>query len=70
MLKLMTWLFGPTAGKILIDDMPVERYNVDQLRGEMASQSQAPVVYPVSVRDNVALSLPLAYDVSQVHVEV
>ena len=69
MLKLMARLFDPTAGKILIDDMPVERYDADQLRGAMAFQSQAPVVYPVSVRDNIAFSLSAACAVAHADVD-
>lgn len=71
MLKLLARLFDPTAGEILIDDVPLVRYDAVQLRAAMAFQSQSPVVYPVSVRENIAFSLPptLKRDVTQAHVE-
>lgn len=69
MFKLLARLFDPTAGDILIDDVPLVRYDVDQLRAAMAFQSQSPVVYPVTVRENIAFSLPPTFHVEQAHVE-
>ncbi|KAF8447161.1 P-loop containing nucleoside triphosphate hydrolase protein [Boletus edulis BED1] len=58
MLKLLARLFDPIAGEILIDDLPL-------LRAAMAFQSQSAVVYPVSVRENIALGLPPAFSIEQ-----
>lgn len=57
MLKLLARLFDPTAGEILVDDMPLVRYDVDQFRAAVAFQSQSPAVYPVNVRENIAFGL-------------
>ncbi|KAG6371979.1 P-loop containing nucleoside triphosphate hydrolase protein [Boletus reticuloceps] len=69
MLKLLARLFDPIAGEILIDDLPLVHYDMDQLRAAMAFQPQSAVVYPVSVRENIALGLPPAFSVEQAHVE-
>ncbi|KAG8216277.1 P-loop containing nucleoside triphosphate hydrolase protein [Butyriboletus roseoflavus] len=69
MVKLLARLFDPTAGDILIDDLPLVRYDMDQLRAAMVFQSQSPVVYPVTVRENIAFSLPHKSNVEREHVE-
>lgn len=69
MLKLLARLFDPTAGEILVDDLPLVRYDMDLLRAAMAFQSQYPVVYPVTVRENIAFGLPLTFDIEEEHVE-
>ncbi|KAG8217985.1 P-loop containing nucleoside triphosphate hydrolase protein [Butyriboletus roseoflavus] len=65
MLKLLARLFDPTVGEILIDDLPLVRWDMDQLRAAMAFQSQSPVVYPVTVRENIAFSLPPTFNVER-----
>jgi ABC-type multidrug transport system fused ATPase/permease subunit len=69
MLKLLARLFDPTAGEILIDDLPLVRYDMDQLRAAMAFQSQCPVVYPVTMKENIAFGLPPTFNIEQEHVE-
>jgi len=69
MLKLLARLFDPTAGEIFIDDLPLVRYDMDQLRNAMAFQSQSPVVYPVTMRENIAFGLPPTFNVEPGHVE-
>ncbi|KAI9568052.1 P-loop containing nucleoside triphosphate hydrolase protein [Boletus coccyginus] len=69
MLKLLARLFDPTVGEIFIDDLPLIRYDMDQLRDAMAFQSQSPVVYPVTMRENIAFGLPPTFNVEPEHVE-
>ena len=69
MLKLLARLFDPTAGEILIDDLSLVRYDMDQLRAAMTFQSQSPVVYPVTVRENIAFGLPPTFNIEQERVE-
>lgn len=69
MLTLLARLFDPTAGEILVDDVPLVRYDVDQLRAAMAFQSQSPVVYPVTVRENIAFGLPPTSTIEEAQVE-
>lgn len=69
MLKLLARLFDPTAGDILIDDVPLVQYDTDELRAAMAFQSQSPVVYPVTVRENIAFGLPPTFNIEQEHIE-
>lgn len=69
MLKLLARLFDPTAGEILVDDLPLVRYDMDQLRAAMAFQSQSPVVYPVTMKENIAFGLPPMFNIEREHVE-
>ncbi|KIJ59724.1 hypothetical protein HYDPIDRAFT_32940 [Hydnomerulius pinastri MD-312] len=69
MLKLLARLFDPSAGEILVDDRPLKSYDIDQLRAAMSILSQSPVVYPVSVRDNLCLGLPPTLKPSEEQVE-
>lgn len=69
MLKLLARLFDPSKGKIFIDDKPLTSYDTDKLRAAMSFLSQAPVIYPVSVRENISLGLLSRRDVSDKDVE-
>ncbi|KAH7904878.1 P-loop containing nucleoside triphosphate hydrolase protein [Hygrophoropsis aurantiaca] len=57
MLKLLARLFDPTSGQILIDGKPHAAYKIDELRESMSFLSQSPVVYPLSVRENICIGL-------------
>lgn len=69
MLKLLARLFDPSKGQIFIDDKPLTSYDADMLRAAMSFLPQAPVVYPVSVRENISLSLLSKRDVNDKDVE-
>ncbi|KAF7327667.1 hypothetical protein MKEN_00346100 [Mycena kentingensis (nom. inval.)] len=58
LLGLLTRTWTPTSGQILIDDKPVERYALSQLRGAIAAVEQDENVYPaVSLSDSVMLGV-------------
>ena len=58
LLKLVARLCNPTEGEILIDENPILTYNSDDLRGSMAFLPQLPVLFPMSVKENICLGLP------------
>jgi ABC-type multidrug transport system fused ATPase/permease subunit len=47
--------YRPTAGQVLIDDVPIEQYGVGSLRNRIALVSQEPVLFARSIRDNILL---------------
>jgi len=69
MLKLLARLFDPTNGQIFIDDKPLTSYDADKLRAAMSFLPQAPVVFPMSVRENISLGLLSKRNVSDKDVE-
>ncbi|HKV57825.1 MAG TPA: ABC transporter ATP-binding protein, partial [Ktedonobacteraceae bacterium] len=53
LVKLLTRLYEPTAGQILIDDVPIEEYDADDLRRHVSVLFQDFVEYEMTVRENV-----------------
>lgn len=53
LVKLLTRLYEPTAGRILLDDIPLEEYDVDDLRRHISAIFQDFVEYEMTVRENV-----------------
>jgi ABC-type multidrug transport system fused ATPase/permease subunit len=64
LMKLLGRLFDPISGDIYVDDQPLPSFDVAQLRDSMAFLSQSSEVYPVSLRENIALGIS-----SQKHIE-
>lgn len=54
---LLLRLYEPSAGSIEIDDQDVRFLDVDWCRANMAAVDQQPIVFDLSVHDNVALGL-------------
>jgi len=57
---LLTGLYRPTAGRILLDGVDLFDCNLDQVRRQIASISQRPQFFGMSVRRNIALYAPEA----------
>lgn len=51
--KLLTRLYEPTSGQILIDDRPIEEYDVDDVRQNMGVIFQDYIKYEMSVGNNI-----------------
>jgi hypothetical protein len=51
-------LATPTCGEVLVDDMPLNDYDIHQLRSSMAILTQSEEIYPVSIRENILIGLP------------
>jgi ATP-binding cassette, subfamily B, bacterial len=62
MLSLLPRFFDPTAGTIAIDGIDVREYRLKELRRQIALVLQPPLVFPISVRDNIAYGRPDADD--------
>ncbi len=62
MLSLVPRFFDPTTGSVLIDGVDVREYRLKSLRQQIAMVLQPPLVFPISVRDNIAYGRPGAAD--------
>ena len=51
---LLLRLFDPSRGRLLLDGVPYQEYDLAELRGQMAYVTQDPVLYDLSVRENIA----------------
>ncbi|KAG1765849.1 P-loop containing nucleoside triphosphate hydrolase protein [Suillus placidus] len=58
LLKLIARLSNPTEGEILIDDNPLSTYDSDDVRASIAFLPQLPLLFPMSVKENICLGLP------------
>ncbi len=62
MMGLLPRFFDATKGVVLIDGVDVRDYRLDSLRRQIAMVLQPPLVFPMSVRDNIAYGRPDAGD--------
>jgi len=62
LLGLLPRFFDPSTGNILIDGTDVREYQLKSLRQQIAMVLQPPLVFPLSVRDNIAYGRPGASD--------
>lgn len=53
LVKLLTRLYEPTAGRIFIDDIPLEEYDLNDLRRHISAIFQDFVQYEMTVGENV-----------------
>ncbi len=62
LLSLVPRFFDPSAGSVLIDGVDLRQYRLKSLRQQVAMVLQPPLVFPLSVRDNIAYGRPGASD--------
>jgi ATP-binding cassette, subfamily B, bacterial len=62
LLSLVPRFFDPTTGRLLIDGVDARAYQLKSLRRQIAMVLQPPLVFPISVRDNIAYGRPEAGD--------
>jgi ATP-binding cassette subfamily B protein len=62
MMGLLPRFFDPSAGAVLIDGVDLREYRLHSLRQQIAMVLQPPLVFPMSVRDNIAYGRPDATD--------
>ncbi|MDX2819966.1 ABC transporter ATP-binding protein [Streptomyces ipomoeae] len=53
LVKLLTRLYEPSGGQILVDDVPIEEYDIDDLQRHMGVIFQDFIRYELPVRDNI-----------------
>ncbi|WP_043526743.1 lipid A export permease/ATP-binding protein MsbA [Litchfieldella xinjiangensis] len=66
LVSLLPRFYRPTAGRILIDDVPVENYRLAPLRRQLALVNQQVTLFNASVADNIAYGVP---DANREHIE-
>jgi ATP-binding cassette subfamily B protein len=62
LLGLLPRFFDPSAGSVLIDGVPLGEYRIADLRRQISMVLQPPLVFPLSVKDNIAYGRPGADD--------
>ncbi len=58
LLGLLARLFDPTAGTVTIDGVDIREYTLNSLRSQIAMVLQPPLIFPLSVADNIAYGRP------------
>ncbi|MDX5446314.1 MAG: ATP-binding cassette domain-containing protein [Zoogloeaceae bacterium] len=56
--QLLLRFYDPDSGRILLDGVPLDRADPQQVRGRIALVSQEPVIFACSVADNVRYARP------------
>jgi ABC-type multidrug transport system fused ATPase/permease subunit len=62
-LKLITRLYDPTEGQVLIDGQDIKRVSIQSLRSQIAVVPQVPVLFTGTVKENILLANPNATDI-------
>jgi ATP-binding cassette subfamily B protein/subfamily B ATP-binding cassette protein MsbA len=62
LLGLLPRFFDPSTGVVSIDGVDVRDYQIKSLRQQISMVLQPPLVFPMSVRDNIAYGRPDASD--------
>jgi ATP-binding cassette, subfamily B, bacterial len=62
LLGLLPRFFDPSAGVVEIDGVDLRKYRLRSLRNQIAMVLQPPLIFPLSVRDNIAYGRPGAAD--------
>ena len=60
LVSLIARLYDPTAGAVLIDGHDARDLRLEWLRAQMSMVLQPPIVFPMSIHDNVAYGRPSA----------
>jgi len=58
MLGLLPRFFDPSTGAVTIDGVDVRKFSLKSLRQQVAMVLQPPLIFPISVRDNLAYGRP------------
>ena len=60
--QLLQRFYDPDAGSILLDDHPIDQYNLYWLRAHLGVVSQEPVLFQTTIRENILFGLDSATD--------
>src|SRR3954453_7320282 len=58
LLGLLPRFFDPTSGTVTIDGVDIRDYTLNSLRSQIAMVLQPPLIFPLSVADNIAYGRP------------
>src|SRR6516165_7900723 len=67
LLGLLPRFYDPSAGSVAIDGIDVREYTLRSLRNQIGMVLQPPLIFPLSVRDNIAYGRPGADDAAIEH---
>lgn len=59
-MQLLQRMYTPLDGQILIDDIPIEDYDVNYLRSRIVIVDQHTVLFNASIRDNIAYGVDVS----------
>ncbi|MDE2166446.1 MAG: ABC transporter ATP-binding protein [Alphaproteobacteria bacterium] len=62
LLSLLPRFFDPATGSVLVDGVDLREYTLKSLRRQIAMVLQPPLIFPMSVRANIAYGRPEATD--------
>jgi ATP-binding cassette subfamily B protein/subfamily B ATP-binding cassette protein MsbA len=62
LLGLLPRFYDPSAGSVTIDGLDVREYTLRSLRNQIGMVLQPPLIFPLSMRDNIAYGRPGADD--------
>ncbi len=62
LVSLIPRFYDPVEGRVLIDGTDVREYQLKSLRSQISMVLQPPLVFPISVRENIAYGRPRASD--------
>jgi ATP-binding cassette subfamily B protein len=60
--KLLTGLYAPDSGNVLVNDFPLTRVDLDRFREQIGLVTQDPQLFSSSIRDNLLFACPEATD--------
>ena len=60
LVSLIPRFYDPKEGRVLVDDLDVREYQLKSLRGQISMVLQPPLVFPVSIRENISYGRPEA----------
>lgn len=61
LLSLLPRFYDPIRGRVLVDGVDAREYRLGALRRQVAMVLQPPLVFPVSIRENIAFGRPEAH---------
>ncbi|NLI80792.1 MAG: ABC transporter ATP-binding protein [Deltaproteobacteria bacterium] len=62
LVSLIPRFYDPKEGRVLIDGVDVREYQIKSLRSQISMVLQPPLVFPITVRENIAYGRPRASD--------
>lgn len=66
LVSLIPRFYDPTRGQVLVDGLDVRTLRTESLRGQISMVLQPPIIFPISIHDNIAYGRP---DASRADVE-